>query len=117
MPAPLNYAAVDPAPPRVSLLARLLCVLVFAACPPIAAVVIRVIYYYGGFDVSYVWLPLVLPIAVAALSVIAVRRIRRSRGALVGIPFARFALILSLVWVVVWLVAMCSPGVHRELGR
>jgi hypothetical protein len=97
VPLPLDYASVA-RQPRVSKLATALPPLTFLTCPALSAAAFAVADG-TAFRPLRIGITLAPPLAVAALGLFAVRRIRRSNGQMIGIAHARFSILLSVVWI------------------
>jgi hypothetical protein len=100
VPLPLDYASVT-REPRVSRLATALPPLTFLTCPALSAAAFAVVDGTAAFRPVRIGIALLPPLAIAALGLLAVRRIRRSNGEMIGIAHARFSILLSVFWIAV----------------
>ena len=117
----LDYATAQ-SQPRVSKLAAGLPILAFAACPCIVSIalgrvadLVIIIHHAWAYRL---FLPFVFPVTVVALGMVALFRIARSNGRLLGAASANFSIVLCISWIILWAVfifvlepmALPSPG-------
>jgi hypothetical protein len=108
--------------PRVSKLAAGLPILAFAACPCVVSIALSRVEEMGVI-IHHAWayklfLPFVFPITIVALGMLALFRIARSDGRLLGAASAKFSIGLCAFWIFVWAMfifvleplALPSPG-------
>src|SRR4051794_3003890 len=101
----LDYATAQ-SQPRISNLAAGLPILAFAACPCVVSLSFGRVEYWGVF-IHHAWayklfLPFGFPAAVVALGMLALFRIRRSKGRLLGAASANFSIVLCASWIILW---------------
>jgi len=102
----LDYATAQDWP-RVSKLAVGLPILAFAACPCVVSIALGRVEHLVVIDHPWAYwlsLPFIFPIAVIALGILALFRIRCSNGRLLGAASANFSIRLCAFWIFVWAV-------------